>query len=199
MPKKIIIVRHGETDYNKERRMQGWLDIPLNDVGIAQAIASSTKLVGVKIDAIYSSDLVRAHETAKHISSVAKIDIVATPALRERDMGIFSGWRWESEPDPEKEKLWVEFESARDNEDIHWNKHRGESMHQMTTRVKDFMDQIHKSHQDQTVVIVSHGGTINRLLEIYNFKSSKEGFRDIKNASLLVMYKETIGYRLEEI
>ncbi len=199
MPQKIIIVRHGETDYNVERRMQGWLDIPLNENGKAQAKASSSKLVGIQIDAIYSSDLIRAHETAKHISQVTGTQINITQALRERDMGIFSGWRWESEPDAEKESLWTEFESARDNEDVHWNKHRGESMHQMNKRIQDFMQRVHDTHKDQVVALITHGGTINSLLELYNLKEAKEGFRMIGNASILVLHKEESNYRLEEL
>lgn len=199
MPKKIIIIRHGETNYNAERRIQGWLDIPLNENGKSQAKDSSTKLIGVQIDAIYSSDLTRAHETAKHVSEAVGTQINITQALRERNMGIFSGWSWESEPDQEKESLWTEFESARDNEDVHWNKHRGESMHQMNKRIHDFMQQVHTTHKDQVVVLVTHGGTINSLLELYKLKAAKEGFRMIGNASLLVLHKEVTGYRLEEI
>jgi probable phosphoglycerate mutase len=121
MPQKIYLIRHGETDYNASRRMQGWLDIPLNEVGREQANLSASKLVGVSIDHIYSSDLRRAYETAQHISRVVKKDIITTTQLRERDMGIFSGWRWEHERDKLKDELWKEFEHSRDSEDLHWN------------------------------------------------------------------------------
>lgn len=199
MPKKIIIVRHGETDYNVEKRMQGWLDVPLNENGRMQAIASSKKLTGLHVDAVYSSDLIRARETAKYMAQIVQKEIVVITALRERDMGVFAGWCLEKDPDPVKEKLWAEFSQTFTERDLHWNKHNGESIHQMTHRIKNFMDQIHLSHQDQTIMIVTHGGTINRLLEIYDLKSANEGFRPINNASLLVLHKESTGYRLEEI
>ncbi len=199
MPQKIIIVRHGETDYNLERRMQGWLDIPLNKTGRDQAKIAATKLRGIKFDAIYSSDLIRAHETAKIISKTVKQSIIISPALRERDMGIFAGWAWESEHDPIKDSLWIEFESARDQDNLDWNKHSGESMRQMSERISVFMESLHSSHKDQIIVIVTHGGTINRILEKYQIKSTKEGFRMIKNASLLILHKETTAYRLEEL
>lgn len=199
MPQKIILIRHGETDYNKARRMQGWLDIPLNAVGRSQAEATSFKLKGTSVDALYSSDLRRAHETAQHISRVIKQVIIPAPALRERDMGIFAGWQWEAEHDPTKDALWKEFETARDHEDLDWNKHQGESMRQMTARISTFMQHLHTVHQGQTVVIVTHGGTINRILEHYQLKSASEGFRDVGNASLLVLHKETMSYRLEEL
>lgn len=199
MPQKIIIVRHGETDYNKEHRMQGWIDVPLNKIGRNQARAAAAKLVDIKINTVYSSDLERAHETARIIAKSIKKAISTTKALRERDMGIFSGWAWDSERDPIKDLLWEEFELARDNEDLHWNKHNGESLHEMSSRVSMFMDSLHTTHKNQTILIVTHGGTINRILEQYKIKSSSDGFRTIGNASILILYKETTAYRLEEL
>lgn len=199
MPKKIILIRHGETNYNKERRMQGWLDVPLNQNGRSQAEAASAKLVNIKVDALYSSDLRRAHETAQHLARVIKQTIISAQSLRERDMGIFAGWQWETEHDPVKDQLWTEFQVARDQEDLDWNKHQGESMRQMTQRIEDFMKQLHVIHKDQTVVIVTHGGTINRILEYYQLKSSTEGYREVGNASVLVLHKELTSYQLEEL
>ncbi len=199
MPQKIILVRHGETDYNKSRRMQGWLDIPLNDQGIQQALVSSKVLSIIKVDAIYSSDLSRAYETAIHISKSTSVSIAKTQALRERDMGIFSGWQWEQERDSNKDHLWEEFICARDNEDLEWNKHAGESLAMMSLRLSQFMKHLHTNHTDQTVVLVTHGGTINRLLELYNLKLASDGFRMITNASILVMNKKANKYLLEEL
>lgn len=199
MPQKIILVRHGETDYNKERRMQGWLDVPLNQNGQSQAEAASAKLVNIKVDALYSSDLRRAHQTAHHLARVIKQEIIPVPSLRERDMGIFAGWQWETEHDPVKDQLWAEFQTARDQEDLDWNKHLGESIRQMTDRIESFMQNIHLTHKDQTVALVTHGGTINRILEQYQIKSPSDGFRMITNASILVLHKRNTAYELEEL
>ena len=199
MPQKIYLIRHGETDYNAARRMQGWLDIPLNDIGREQAKLTASKLIGVAIDHIYSSDLRRAHETAQHVSRIIKKEIVSTMALRERDMGIFAGWQWEQERDVVKDRLWEEFVHARDNEDMHWNGHGGESLHQMSERITTFMDTLHSQHSNKSVVVVSHGGTINRLLEIYQFKKALDGYKMIGNASILVMTKTTTSYTLSEL
>jgi broad specificity phosphatase PhoE len=122
MPQKIIIIRHGETDYNKERRMQGWLDIPLNAEGHAQAKQAAVLLAQYKVDALYSSDLTRAHQTT-----------------------------------------------------------------------------IHKKHQNQNIVVVTHGGTINRILEHYGIKDAKEGYRTVTNASLTILVKQSTGYILKEL
>lgn len=199
MLQSIILVRQRETDYNKERRMQGWLDVPLNKTGREQAKAIALKLRGIKYDAVYSSDLIRAYETAKIIVKSLKHKINTTGALRERDMGIFAGWAWESERDEIKDMLWAEFQASRDSEDLHWNKHQGESQHQMSTRVSDFMRSLHALHAKQSVVIVTHSGTINRILEQYKLKQSIEGFRMIRNGAVLILNKSAEGYTLEEM
>lgn len=194
MPQKIILVRHGETDYNQQKRMQGWLDIPLNVRGHAQARATAERFIDIHVDALYSSDLVRAHTTAQYIATTVKTPIISTPALRERDMGIFAGWQWEVKTDPSKQALWQEFEHARDQEDFDWNKHQGESLRQMTDRITIFMQHLHTQHVDQTVVLVTHGGTINRLLEHYRLKSARDGFQEVKNASLHILHKRGNHY-----
>lgn len=199
MPKKIILIRHGETDYNKERRMQGWLDIPLNKAGRDQAKVAAVKLRGTKFDAIYSSDLIRAHETAKIIVKTLKHKINTTEALRERDMGIFSGWAWETERDPIKDALWVEFETTRNSGLLDWNKHQGESTRQMANRISEFMQHLHDNHSNQTVLLTTHGGAINRILEHYQIKLMSDGYRMISNASIIVLHKEISTYRLEEL
>lgn len=199
MPNKIIIVRHGETDFNKQRRIQGWLDIPLNELGLSQASLASTKLAEIQIDAIYSSDLLRAYQTAQIIATKINQAIITRVELRERDMGIFAGWQFESEPDPVKESLWAEFEASRDAEDLSWNKHGGESLAQMSTRIKQFMDHVDRAHHNQTIVIVTHGGTVNRILEHFGIKPASEGFRPIKNAVPLVLSKKLAKYTLEEL
>lgn len=199
MPSKIIIVRHGETDYNKSRRIQGWLDIPLNDLGHSQAKTAADLLKNHHVDAIYSSDLTRAHETAKHLAEALDMEIKLSPALRERDMGVFTGWAFESEPDPIKEQLWIEFEQARDSHQLEWNKHQGESIGDMADRIAKFFDDLQHHHQEQTVLVVTHGGAINRILEHFGLKDTGEGFRPVKNASILILHKETTTYRLEEL
>ena len=199
MPQKIIIIRHGETDYNRERRIQGWIDVPLNAVGHAQAKQVAQLITKHKVDALYSSDLERAHQTARHIAAVVGVEVKLAPELRERDMGIFAGWAWEIEPDEVKEKLWVEFESARDSGVRAWKKHKGESIGDMADRIAKFVKVVHAQHANQNVAIVTHGGAINRILEHYGIKDVKEGYRTLTNASLTILTKKGGGYILEEL
>lgn len=198
MPQKIIIIRHGETDYNKDRRIQGWLDIPLNEVGHKQAKQASLLVAKHKIDALYSSDLARAHQTALHIATAIKLEVKLAPQLRERDMGIFAGWAWEAEKDAKKEKLWLEFESARDQNQRNWNKHQGESIGEMADRIAQFIQTVHDLHASQTVALVTHGGTANRILEHFGLKQNSTGFHPIKNAHPIVLLKESESYKVIE-
>ena len=112
-------------------------------------------------------------------------------------MGIFAGWAWESEPDPIKEELWTEFEHARDNRILEWSKHNGESIGQMIARIRSFFDELPKNHADQSVAVVTHGGTINRILEYFALKESAGGFHMVGNGAIYQLNKETGHYNLE--
>lgn len=199
MPAKIYLIRHGETDYNRQRRMQGWLDIPLNDSGHSQARATALALTNHKIHAIYSSDLKRAHQTAKPIAENHKLEITLTPHLRERDMGIFSGWAWETERDEEKDALWPGFEHARDHNELDWDAHRGETLRQFSARIDTMLKHIQNHHAGEHVALVTHGGTINRIFEDLDIKKTIEGFRMVGNGAVYVLVKENTSYVLGDL
>src|SRR5688500_9075185 len=91
MPTTILLVRHGETDWNLERRVQGHSDRPLNDTGRRQAIELATALGDEPVDAIYSSDLVRAHETARILAERRGLGVTVIPELREKSFGTWEG------------------------------------------------------------------------------------------------------------
>ena len=87
----LVLVRHGETAWNAEGRIQGHLDIPLNEIGLAQAAAVGTHLRAENFDAIYSSDLLRAYRTASPVVANPETDIVRDERLRERHLGVLHG------------------------------------------------------------------------------------------------------------
>src|SRR5579871_2475081 len=89
----LLLARHGETDWNSERRWQGHADRPLNDTGRAQAAELAESLDGTAIAAIYSSDLARARETAEIVAARLGLTVVLDPGLREVDVGDWSGVR----------------------------------------------------------------------------------------------------------
>ncbi|HEX7954762.1 MAG TPA: histidine phosphatase family protein, partial [Burkholderiales bacterium] len=88
---KLIRVRHGETDWNVEGRIQGHQDIALNELGLAQADAVGRRLRDERFVVIYSSDLVRAYRTATPVVARPETDIVREPRLRERHLGVLQG------------------------------------------------------------------------------------------------------------
>src|SRR5210317_401562 len=95
MTTTIILIRHGLTDWNKEGRWQGNEDIPLNDTGIAQAEALGKRLANWPIEALYSSDLKRAAQTAAILGAAVDLQPIHDRCWRERDVGAFQGLTWE--------------------------------------------------------------------------------------------------------
>jgi probable phosphoglycerate mutase len=149
----ILLARHGETDWNNERRWQGWADQPLNDVGRAQASELGVSLAGRAIDAIYSSDLLRATETARIVADRLGLAVTVDRELREVDVGDWSG-RVHSEIaglDPGGYERWQ-------NGGKGWN--GGESYEEMGARVVAAILRIAGRHPGETLLIVTHGGSI---------------------------------------
>ena len=91
MTTRICFIRHGETDWNVEKRIQGQTDVPLNETGHKQALAMAFNAAHHEFHAIYSSDLKRAHDTAHMLAGRRGLEVQTTPQLRERHYGIFQG------------------------------------------------------------------------------------------------------------
>jgi probable phosphoglycerate mutase len=197
MPKKIIIVRHGETEYNVERRLQGWIDIPLNKNGREQAKKVAERLKEEVIAAIYSSDHKRAHTTARHIANAIGIKAKKRTALRENRMGVLEGWQWEKEPNKYLEDIWNKHQFAYANTELDWRPEGGESIREVNNRIQKILDHIEQGHEDEAVVVVTHGGTINRILEIYGFKKPGDEYISFRNTSITILSKTATGYELE--
>jgi broad specificity phosphatase PhoE len=159
MPTRIILARHGETDWNLERRWQGHSDRPLNETGLAQAEELATELAGEPIAAVYSSDLVRAHETARIVAARLGLDVVAVPGLRERQFGSWEGLR-----DVEVEHR---FPGAHGPPD-------GETREEMLRRVLESLEAIAAAHDGETVLVVCHGGPIRAALLHHAHPRSEE-------------------------
>jgi probable phosphoglycerate mutase len=149
----ILLARHGETDWNSERRWQGQVDRPLNDVGRAQARELADTLAGRAIDVVYSSDLVRAHDTALIVAERLGLPVEVDAGLREVDVGDWSGRHLteiEAE-DPQGYERWQQGQKA-------WN--GGESYEEMGERVVAAVLRLAERHPGETVLIVTHGGSI---------------------------------------
>jgi broad specificity phosphatase PhoE len=151
----LLLARHGETDWNRIGRWQGHADPPLNDAGRGQAAELAERLAGDGIVAVYSSDLRRASETARVVGEHLGVEVVEDPALREIDVGSWSGLtRAEVERRfPEGYARWLAGEIGHD----------GETREQLTERVVAAVERIARAHPGATVLVVSHGGAIRAL------------------------------------
>jgi broad specificity phosphatase PhoE len=152
----ILVARHGETDWNAERRWQGHTDRPLNERGREQARALAVRLDGTELEAVYSSDLERARETARQVAERQEIPHHELPDLREVDVGSWAGMTKNeaAERDPEGYRRWL-------NGHPGWTD--GESYEQMSDRVIAAVRTIAARHSDGPVLVVAHGGPIRAL------------------------------------
>ena len=155
---RICFIRHGETDWNVEKRIQGHTDIPLNATGRAQALAMAYNAAHVSFNVIFSSDLQRAVETAQALAQREALEIQQLPQLRERHFGIFQGIT--AAEGAERHPEAYEHYRARDP---HYAFETGESMLAFAARVAEAVDWMVRHHTGRTLAAVTHGGVLDIL------------------------------------
>lgn len=155
---RIILLRHGETVWNQENRIQGHLDSPLSDAGIVQAEALAQRLVGESFAALYSSDLGRAHETAQRIAVRTHHQVILEPALRERNLGIL-----QSLTRVEAKALYPEIYTRYRMFDPDCMVPGGEDALPFIARVVAAFSAIAHRFPGETVAVVAHGGTLDAM------------------------------------
>ena len=148
---KLILVRHGETDWNQVDRIQGWLDIPLNAEGIKQAEKLAEELSGMKIATIYSSPLKRAWQTAQAIAGKQHLKVKKLSALKEINQGKWQGLLV-SEAKRRYRKLYPRWLS----EPLTVRPPQGESLEEASQRVEKACQRIVVNHPQETVCLVTH-------------------------------------------
>lgn len=155
---RIIAIRHGETLWNVDTRIQGQLDIPLNDMGHSQARRMASALKNEPITAIYASDLSRAWQTAAYLGTELGIDVTPETAIRERGFGEFEG------------KTFAEIEARLPEQARRWRKRDpdftplgGESLVTLRDRVVDAASKLAARHPGELIVMVGHGGVMDVL------------------------------------
>ena len=152
----ILIARHGQSDWNQDKRWQGHADRPLTEKGREQAQALAHRLAHIELDAVYSSDLQRARDTAAVVAESQGLEVRQLPELREVDVGSWSGLtRAEAE-----ERFPDGFARWRDGYPG-WQD--GETYEAMTDRVLRAVDEIAAEHEGGRVLVVSHGGPIRAM------------------------------------
>lgn len=153
---RLLLIRHGETTWNAERRWQGQTDVPLADAGRLQAAATAARLRarGITPAALYSSDLARAWETATILGAAFDLAPIAMPAWREIDLGVWSG----STVEQIRERFAVEWQRITDGEDL--PRGGGETLAAFSARVTKALDLLRRRHAQATTIVVTHGGAI---------------------------------------
>ncbi len=159
---EILLIRHGETAWNRARRMQGHIDIPLSEEGQRQACALGTALASERPVAVYASDLQRARHTAQPVATVHDLPLNLDPALRERCYGAFEGMLYDEigARYPEAFARW----RARDPHARYpAGEREAETLHEFHQRSVDAVTRIARQHVAGKLVIVTHGGVLDCL------------------------------------
>ena len=159
----LYITRHGETQWNREKRIMGRCDEPLNETGIAQAYELKEKLKDYDYDLIICSPLIRTRQTAEIINEDRNIEIVYDERIIERDFGEFDGAHKDEFP---YFAFW----------DYYLNEHyqKAENIRDFFNRVYDFLDDIKEDCQNRNILLVTHGG-VSMPVDCYFKKAIPEG------------------------
>jgi probable phosphoglycerate mutase len=179
---RFCLVRHGETDWNVERRLQGHTDIPLNQHGLAQAtqMAKALKAINLQFDVLYSSDLQRAANTAHAVEVMFGVEAIIDQALRERHLGALQGMTTDEAPHL-KPDLW----SIHLNRNLDHTLEGGESIKQFANRIHAALENIRTRHAGKTILLVSHGGALDMMYRLASKQSlESEKAVAVPNASL---------------
>lgn len=184
---RLFMIRHGQTDWNLERRVQGRTDIPMNETGFYQVRHAALRLTGIHWDCICTSPLLRARESAgvlKEILGVSNIYVIED--LQERELGVLNGVVWDYN---ERGSLPKEAEGMESQEDA-------------AIRLERVLEKVRNEHAGENVLLVSHGS----LLHCWSRRMEREGLiaplpedYEFVNASLLpVCFEEGRGYFWDE-
>jgi len=153
---RICLVRHGETEWNAGKRIQGQIDIPLSMLGHAQARATAQVLRDEGLAALYSSDLLRARQTAEAVAHVARLPVSIDPGMRERHYGLFQGLSY-----GECEARYPAEYARHKARDVRFVPAGGESLLDFAGRLAEAFDAIVRRHAGESVAIFTHGGVLD--------------------------------------
>jgi alpha-ribazole phosphatase len=190
---RIIFIRHGETEWNASLRYQGHADIPLNDRGRAQARAAAARLASYQVSTIYTSDLARAAETAATIGAQLGVTPIPMAELREIDVG-----QWEGYTPEELYRRFPDHMREYERDPARTVRIGGESYAQLQERALVALNHIHESHRrDETILVVSHGGTIRAVLcHVIGLDLAHFGRMWLDNGSFTELRLGSSGWRL---
>jgi 2,3-bisphosphoglycerate-dependent phosphoglycerate mutase len=191
---RVILIRHGQTIWNLEKREMGQLDSQLSEKGEMQAKALAKRLENVHFSALYSSDLGRALQTAQYISEISGKVIITDTELRERNMGIFQGYTREEIAKKYPDE-WAAHNSPAKFDYVIPN---GESQRQRHERSIRAFNRLADNHSEEQIVIVSHAGILRTIFEyVLCLPPGNEGRFKRRNATYNVFCKENEQWSLD--
>lgn len=175
---KFYIFRHGQTDWNKEQRIQGHSNTPLNDLGRSQAVELQRKLAGLELEIVYSSDLDRAYETAQIGANGLDIEIIKDKRLREAQFGQAEGMLIDDIMKTFGKDSWERFMKLDpDHLDVCFPD--GETRRNSILRMRSVINEIINEGKYKRVGISTHGGVVRNLLGSYLMEKDSSGNFDI--------------------
>ncbi|MDA7416807.1 histidine phosphatase family protein [Xenophilus arseniciresistens] len=157
-PTDLILIRHGETDWNRELRFQGHIDVPLNDMGHEQARRLGLRMKGEQVHHIICSDLMRTQQTTAPAAQQLGLPVQTTVTLREQNFGVVEGMRAEEiqAHHPRAWEEWLQFKADR-------GMPGGESTREFHARAMAALSSIAREHAGRTVLVVTHGGFLDMV------------------------------------
>jgi len=189
MSSRVLLIRHGETIWNQERRCQGFTDVPLSERGAEQAKALALALKTLPLAAIYCSDLIRAKKTAEIIAEPHRILIRPEARLREMNQGVLEGQNLEGllSGHPELLKKWMQ-------EPAEVEMPEGESLRSVQARAWNALQDIVKRHPEETVAVISHNlACLGIICQAINLDLNHFRRLRIENASISELYFTSHG------
>jgi broad specificity phosphatase PhoE len=191
----FYLIRHGETEWNHSKKIQGWQDVDLNDRGLLQAEKLAKYFENHHIDVIYSSDLKRAYKTSEVLGHLKHREIFSEPLLREINFGDWEGKTWK-----EIQLANQEFFAKGGLNQFDSAIHHGESLNQFKKRVVDHFYFLVEKHLNEDVLIFTHGGNIRMIvLDILDLPLKTEDPLLIDNASITVIKFSQLTKKLEVV
>jgi probable phosphoglycerate mutase len=155
---RVLAIRHGETAWNVDTRIQGQLDIPLNDTGRWQAHRLALAVADEGLAAVYSSDLLRAYETAQSVARSSGQPVSTDTGLRERGFGVFEGLTFR-----EIEARWPEQSERWRKRDPEFGPEGGEMLRDFYARCVATASRLAAAHPGEMIALVAHGGVMDSL------------------------------------
>lgn len=159
---EILLIRHGETEWNRMRRMQGHIDIPLSEVGRRQALALAAALTTERPQVIYASDLQRARDTAQPTADMLDLPVTLDPGLRERCFGAFEGLMYE-EIGARYPQAFARMQARDPHVQFPAGERKAETLTDFYRRAVGAVARIARRHEGSKLAIVTHGGVLDCL------------------------------------